>query len=114
MKDNTKRLMSKAQKLNDAVKTTRWLCEVIEGYEPSMKETVKQVLDIYYDQLDAASRGYAVTPPYIGRVRPKLAAKLRKAVKKYGYETDEAFKLKLFCFQAEQLGFAFNYGLFIW
>ena len=114
MKDNTKRLMRKAQKLNNAVKTTRWLCQVMKCYEPSMKETVKQVLDIYDAQLYAASRGYSVTPPYIGRVRPKLAAKLKKTVGKFGYETDNDFKLELFCFQVHKLGSAFNYDLFVW
>lgn len=114
MKDNTKRLIRKAENLTDVVKTTEWLCEVIACYDTSLEETLKRVLRIYKNQLHAVSRGYDVTPPNIGRVQPELAVKLRKTVEKFGYETDEAFKLKLFCFQAEQLGFSFNYGLFIW
>lgn len=114
MKDNTKRLMREAENLTDVVKTTKWLCEVIVCYEPSMKETVKKVLDIYFDQLDTASRGYDVTPPNIGRVQPEIAAKLKKTVGKFGYETDTDFKRKLFVFQAYKLGEAFNYDLFVW
>ena len=109
--------MNQIKQLKGIANIAEWWCKLMEIDDYSRKiskETLKSVVDMYWQQLFEASKDSKPQPPYIGKICEKDAKEFRKVIAKYGYQSPDDFNRELFAFQAETIGCATNFGLFIY
>lgn len=117
MKSNAQKIIKEVKDLQTVEATAEWWCklmkEEIDTKDELLVEAIKEVAEKYWEQLYESCEVYLPEPPYLGRLKQDEAEKMRKVIKQYGYETPDDFNKNLFCFQAETIGHASNFGLFI-
>lgn len=118
MKNNKKETFIKeVKKLRTVADTTEWWCRLMKegccSVDKALAKTINTVSEMYWELLCESSERSNAKPPYLGELQEKDAKKFRKVIAKYGYDNPDDFNRKLFCFQAEMVGHARNFGLFI-